>query len=114
MARAERASGLLFGEPVEELGVEDVLAVFGDVPSTEVGADRLGGAGMPMAEILLTAGLVTSKGEAARLIRAGGIYVNNRRVTDERARLLVRDAIAGELFVIRKGARQQHLVRLKR
>ena len=84
VARAERASGLLFGEPVEELGVEDVLAVFGDVPSTEVGADRLGGAGMPLAEILLTAGLVTSKGEAARLIRAGGIYVNNRRVTATR------------------------------
>jgi len=114
VARAERASSLLFGERIAELGVEDVLAVFDDVPSTELEAARFADAGAPIAEILLAAELVTSRGEAARLIRAGGIYVNNRRVTDERARLTVRDGIAGELFVIRKGARQQHLVKLKR
>ena len=47
--------------------------------------------------------LAPSKGEAARLIRGGGIYVNDRRVADEKARLRADDAIDGRLFVLRKG-----------
>jgi hypothetical protein len=38
--------------------------------------------------------------------------VNNRRVADDRARLTVGQAISGRLFVVRKGQRQNHLVRL--
>src|SRR3989442_256628 len=38
VARAEQASRVLFGEDIATLGVEDVLAVFEDVPSTELDA----------------------------------------------------------------------------
>jgi tyrosyl-tRNA synthetase len=112
--RAERASGLLFGEGITELNVDEVLAVFEDVPSIELDAALFAGEGMPLAEILLRAGAAGSKSEAARLIRGGGVYVNNRRVGDERARLRTDEAIAGQLFVVRKGQRQNHLVRLAR
>jgi tyrosyl-tRNA synthetase len=57
--------------------------------------------------------LASSKSDAMRLVRGGGVYVNNRRVTDERARLTADQAIAGRVFVLRKGARQYHLVRLE-
>ena len=40
-----------------------------------------------MADLALTAGLTASKGEAMRLIKQGGLYVNDRRVTDERNRV---------------------------
>ena len=36
--RAEHASGLLFGERISELDVDDIVAVFDDVPSTGVAA----------------------------------------------------------------------------
>ena len=45
VARAEHASSLLFGEDIATLDVDDVLAVFEDVPSTELPADALGGDG---------------------------------------------------------------------
>jgi tyrosyl-tRNA synthetase len=112
VARAERASALLFGEGITELNVDDVLAVFDDVPSIEIPAAACEGAGMPLADILVKAGAASSKGEAARLVRGGGVYVNNRRVADDRARLTVGQAISGRLFVVRKGQRQNHLVRL--
>jgi tyrosyl-tRNA synthetase len=112
VARAERASALLFGEGITELNVDDVLAVFDDVPSVEIPASACEGAGMPLADILVKAGAASSKGEAARLVRGGGVYVNNRRVADDRARLTAGQAISGRLFVVRKGQRQNHLVRL--
>ena len=40
------------------------------------------------------------------------MYVNNRRVADERARLRTADAIDGRLFVLRKGAKQNHVVKI--
>ncbi len=112
VARAERASTLLFGDRITELTVAEVTAVFDDVPSTEVAGARFAGEGLAMTELLATTGLAGSKGEAGRLIKGGGVYVNNRRVADERGRLTADQAIEGRLFVLRKGARQYHLVRL--
>jgi tyrosyl-tRNA synthetase len=71
-----------------------------------------GGGGLSLTELLVKTALVSSKSEATRLIRSGGIYVNNRRISDERAQLTAEQGIAGRLFVLRKGAREQHLVRL--
>ena len=110
--RAERASTVLFGEDISTLAADDVLSVFDDVPSSTVGAELLAGEGVTVVELLASSGLTTSKGEATRLIRGGGVYVNNRRITDERPRLRHSDAIEGRLFVLRKGAKQNHVVKI--
>jgi tyrosyl-tRNA synthetase len=110
--RAERASRLLFGEEISQLSAREVLEVFDDVPSTEWPAEAFGGEGVAIAEVLVRTGLAPSKSEAMRLVKGGGVSVNNRRVTDERARLMSAAAIEGHVFVVRRGARQQHVVRL--
>jgi tyrosyl-tRNA synthetase len=112
VSRAERASSVLFGEDITSLAADDVLSVFDDVPSSTVGVEKLAGEGVAVVELLAASGLTSSRGEATRLIRGGGIYVNNRRITDERARLRPGDAIDGRLFVLRKGAKQNHLVKI--
>ncbi len=112
VARAERASGVLFGEDFTTLPADDVLSVFDDVPSSTVTAETLAGDGVAIVDLLAASGLTASKGEATRLIRGGGVYINNRRITDERARVRSSDAIEGRLFVLRKGAKQNHLVKI--
>jgi tyrosyl-tRNA synthetase len=111
--RAEHASGLLFGERISELDVDDIVAVFDDVPSTGVAAAMFAAPGMAIADLLVATRIAASKGEATRLVKGGGVYVNNRRVADERARFTADQAIAGRMFVLRKGARQYHLVRIE-
>jgi tyrosyl-tRNA synthetase len=110
VVRAERAAKLLFVENIADATVEDVLMVFEDAPSTEL---ALPADGMPLAEMLATVKLVPSKSEAMRLLKSGGVYVNNVRATDERARLTRADAIGGALFVLRKGRKDHHIVRVK-
>ena len=113
MDRAEHASGLLFGERISELDVDDIIAVFDDVPSTGMALALFAAPGMAIADLLVATKIAASKGEAMRLVKGGGVYVNNRRVGDERAGFTVEQAIAGRMFVLRKGARQNHLVRIE-
>ena len=108
--RAERASKVLFGGSLADATVEDILMVFDDVPATELRADEL--ASFPANALVAHAGLAASKGEATRLIKQGGIYLNDRRVTDERSAVTVADAIGGRVIVLRKGQRDRRVVRI--
>jgi tyrosyl-tRNA synthetase len=110
--RAEHASAVLFGEDITTLDVDDVLAVFEDVPSTELSGEELGSAGIGIVDLVARVGLAPSKSEARRLVQSGGVYVNNRRVSDPQSRLTREQAIGGRLFVLRKGQKQNHVIRL--
>jgi len=112
VARAERAAGVLFGGSLADAALEDILMVFDDVPSVTVSVKALE-PGMAAAELAVTSGLAGSKGEATRLIRQGGLYVNDRRLTDERGRIGLDDAIGKKVIVLRKGQRERRLVRIE-
>lgn len=112
VTRAERSSRLLFGGELEEHAASEILEVFDDVPSTELPGERFGGDGLSLTELLTETGLAPSKGAAKRLIRDGGVYLNNRRIRDERRRIENGDFLDGELLVLRKGQKKYHLVHL--
>jgi tyrosyl-tRNA synthetase len=112
VSRAEQASTVLFGEDITTLNADEVLAVFEDVPSTELPGDAFDAEGMGVVDLVARVQLAPSKAEARRLVQSGGVYVNNRRVADPQARLMRHQAIDGRLFVLRKGQKQNHLVRL--
>ncbi len=112
VARAEHASSLLFGEDIATLAADEVLAVFEDVPSTELPSSEVAGEGIGIVDLVARAGLAPSKGEARRLVQSGGVYLNNRRVGDPLARVTREQAIGGRVFVVRKGQKQNHLIRL--
>ncbi len=111
--RAELSSRVLFGAEISDLGSEEILDIFDDVPSTELEPSALDGDGLQLAELMASSGLVPSKGAAKRLIRDGGTYVNNRRVSDQRATLTADDFLDGSLLVLRKGQKHYHLVSLR-
>lgn len=111
LQRAEHATTLLFGEDIASLPVEDLLDVFGDVPSTQLAASELGG-GVGLVDLVVRTGLASSRSDGRRLVQSGGIYVNNRRAADPSERLRFDQAIGGRLLVLRKGQKQNHLVRV--
>jgi tyrosyl-tRNA synthetase len=63
-------------------------------------------------EFMVTVGLASSKGEATRLIKQGGFYINEERVTDERGRLTLAHVVDGKIRA-RKGQRERRIVRLE-
>lgn len=113
LAQAERASQALFGGSLDGLSAAEIGEIFADVPSTELPRTAFEGEGKPVVDLLAEAGLVKSKGEARRLIAAGGAYVNNVRVTDAGQTVSTAQLIGGEFVVLRSGKKQYHLVRTK-
>ena len=111
VVRVEKAAGVLFGDSLSDASPDDILMVFDDVPSVSVSAAALT-RGLPVTELAVTAGLAASKGEAVRLIRQGGLYINDKRVGDERAVIGASDAIGGTVVVLRKGQRERRLARI--
>ncbi len=108
---AEAAAAKLFRGDLATMTVGELMEVFANVPSTVVHAQP---EGWKLVNLLTDVGLTSSNGEATRLIRNGGIYVNERRITDEKERLSADQAIAGELFVVRKGKKDNFLIRIAR
>lgn len=111
--RAERATGVLFGSiPAQELAADDLLDVFSDVPSSVTARAALEGEGLVVVDLLTEAGIANSKGEARRLIQGGGVYLNGARIEDVDLRVTTADPIDGQILLLRKGKKQNHLVRV--
>lgn len=110
--RAERASAVVFGGSLAEASPADILMVFDDVPSIEIAAVDIAGSGLAVADAAVRASLVASKGEANRLIKQGGLYVNDRRVTEGENRVTAADIIGGRVLVLRKGQRERRVIRV--
>ena len=111
LARAERASKVLFGGSLSDASADDILMVFDDVPTVTLRIAQIGD--FTISSLVAHAGLSASKGEATRLIKQGGIYINDVRVTDERAAVSVDDAIGGRVIVLRKGQRERRVVKVE-
>jgi tyrosyl-tRNA synthetase len=112
-ARVERAARALFGEELGALDEATLLEVFEDAPSSTVARSELAGSGdgLDIVEVLTRTGLAKSKGDARRLVSAGGVYVNNASVAEPERVLGEADLLADRYVVLRKGRRDYHLLR---
>lgn len=108
---AEKSSQVLFGGGLEGLAAAEILDIFGDVPSTGFERSKLDG-GLSLIDLLVETKLAPSKGQARRLIKDGGIYVNNTRSEDEKATISADDFKDGLVLVLRKGRKVYHLVQI--
>jgi tyrosyl-tRNA synthetase len=111
LSSAEKASQVLFGGEMSGISAEEVADIFQDVPSSDLPKTALEGEGMPIVELMATAEIAKSKGEARRLLQGGGVYLNNQKV-DPNYQVSLQDSIDGKFLVIRKGRKNYHLIRI--
>lgn len=112
LKRAESATKALFGTEIKELDAGTLNEVFGDTPTTEFATHELE-AGIPLIDLLVKTTLFQSKGAARKEIPAGGVYVNNERITDAAFMVNRNHLIAERAIVLRKGKKTYHVVRFK-
>ncbi len=78
----------------------------GAMPSTDIDAAQLED-GIDLLGIFAEVGLCGSRGEAKRLMKQGGVYVNDARVEDMQARLGSGDLVDGGIL-LRAGKKKYH------
>ena len=66
-----------------------------------------------MAEVMVAAGMQPSKAAVRRMIKGGGVSVNNARISEEAAVVSEEDLIDGRLVLIAAGKKNKMLVRVE-
>lgn len=68
--------------------------------------------GHKFTDLAALSGIVSSKGEASRLVAGGGAYLNNEKVEDPALKIEEDDLIGGEFVLIGSGKKKKILVRV--
>ncbi|MBI3880571.1 MAG: tyrosine--tRNA ligase [Verrucomicrobia bacterium] len=112
-AEAMRASEILFGGDLKGISETTFNEIIGEVPTKEVEKSKLGGAGLPLVEVLVHSGLCPSKGQARKDIEGGGVNVNNVRETSATHAVTANDLLFGKHLLLRKGKKNYVVVTAK-
>lgn len=107
---AKRSAQVLFGGSLEGLSERQLEEIFADVPSSSISASEL--ETLTIVDALVNSKTLASKGEARRLITSGGVYLNNERVSDPAMLVSTGMTSGAQLFVLRTGKKNYHLVKL--
>lgn len=110
LRNALRATQALFGGDLTGLDDATLEEVFSEVPSTERPRAELADR-RSLVEVLVESGVFDSKGEARRLIKNGGLYVNNQRIKTADQELSEQSLSSERIAVIRKGKKNYHLLK---
>jgi tyrosyl-tRNA synthetase len=107
-AGASAAAAALFTPEVRTLDPATLASALSDAPSRP-----LPPGGLTVVEALVESGLAPSGGAARRLVQQGGVSVNGVRVEAEAGerRLTADDALHGRFVLLRKGKRDQVVLR---
>lgn len=95
---------------ITSLDAQMLETLSGDMPSHTLPSTELIGA--KLVDILSKTGLQTSKSEAKRLIRNGGVYINNVKVEDENYVIGSDQLIEGRLMLLALGKKNKLLIRV--
>jgi tyrosyl-tRNA synthetase len=112
-AEAMRASEILFGGELKGVAESTFNEIVGEVPTKEIEKSKLGGAGLPLAELLVHSGLCSSKGQARKDIEGGGVNVNNVREPNVQRAVTSNDLLFGKHILLRKGKKNYVVLTVK-
>jgi len=108
--RVEEAARALFGQgDLASLDESTLASALAELPRTQVAK----GSEIPTwVDLLAATGVVESKSAARRIVKEGGAYLNNEKVTGEDFRLEKSHFLCGKYAVLRKGKRDLAAVEL--
>ncbi|MBK8165324.1 MAG: tyrosine--tRNA ligase [bacterium] len=115
---ALEVTALVHGAEAAQAALAAARAAFGgggdaaSIPASVHTAADLAADGLALIDVLVSAGLVESKGEARRLVRQGGVRVNGEAVADEQRRLVAADVQDGRI-VLQLGKKRHHHLRIE-
>ncbi|WP_332237499.1 tyrosine--tRNA ligase [Sporolactobacillus sp. KGMB 08714] len=107
LREAEHISEALFSGDISRLTAEEISQGFKDVPTYEAASDAPEG----LIDLIVAAGVTTSKRQAREDVKNGAIYVNGIRRTELSYVLSENDRIDGMYTIIRRGKKKYTLIR---
>ena len=101
--KVEAAAKALFGQgEIRDLDIETLKSALAELPKTRIKK----GVEIPSwVDLITSTGVVESKSAARRVIKEGGAYLNNEKITGEDFTPKSSDLLHGQFLLLRKGKR---------
>ena len=112
LEKAIRASKVLFGEKIENLDDRAISTIFREVPSCKRELSTLQN-GWSLVDALIETEVCGSRGQARKLIRAGGVYINNIPQKDAELKLTPAHLASETFLIVRVGKKNYRLVQFQ-
>ncbi len=110
LQNAQKATNAMFGGDLIGLDKTTLLDIFSEVPSVEMPISTLSQKTL-LLDMLVETGAFTSKGEGRRMVKNGGLYLNNEQITAEDQCVGPESCIHQDMLIIRKGKKEYRLIR---
>ncbi|MBL7760935.1 MAG: tyrosine--tRNA ligase [Sediminibacterium sp.] len=111
---AVKASEILFGNAATEvlasLNEKQLLQVMDGVPTAEVAYSALE-AGYDLISFLADTAIFPSKGEAKKMVQAGGIAINKNKLSPDKTTVGTADLLQNKYLLVQKGKKNYFLVK---
>lgn len=112
---AVKASNILFGnstsEDLKSLDEETFLAVFEGVPQFEIEKSDLGNKAVDL--FVENANIFPSKGEMRKLVKGGGISLNQEKLDSFEYEVTEKDLLNGKYLLVQRGKKNYYIVLVK-
>ena len=109
---AERAAAALFGQgELSEIDSDTLSSALSQLPSVEI---PFGNDFPTWIDLISATGIVKSKSDARRIVKEGGAYLNNEKITSEEFKPSEINLIHGKFLILRKGKRDLAAVVVKK
>ncbi|XP_074563176.1 tyrosine--tRNA ligase, chloroplastic/mitochondrial, partial [Curcuma longa] len=110
LAEALKATEALRPGAETQLDAATIEGIAEDVPSCSLPYDQV--LNSSLIDLSVSTGLLASKSAARRLMRQGGLYLNNKRVDTEEKRVEGIDIVDGKLLLLSAGRKNKMVVRI--
>ena len=101
--KVEVAAKALFGQgEIRDLDIETLKSALAELPKTRI---KRGKEIPSWVDLITSSGVVDSKSAARRVIKEGGAYLNNEKITGEDFTPKSSDLLHGQFLLLRKGKR---------
>jgi tyrosyl-tRNA synthetase len=111
LATALRATEALRPGGDTQLDAAALEAIAGDAPTCALPRESV--EGRLLTDVIVAAKLLPSKGEARRMAKNGGLYLNNTKVADDARVVAADDLIDGRLALLAAGKKNKLLLRIE-
>ncbi|MBM3207799.1 MAG: tyrosine--tRNA ligase [Chlamydiae bacterium] len=94
-----------------QLDYETLKEISHDMPNVRLKKEVV--LGSKFTDVAATSGIVSSKGEAARLVSGGGAYLNNNKIEDPLFKISENDLIGGKYLMLGSGKKKKLLIEIE-
>lgn len=103
----QATKGAAFGQKID---IESLRTASGSMPTVAMSKNNV--VGKRFTELAALIHLVPSKGEAHRLVKNGGAYLNNEKISDPMKIIEHSDLIGGEFLLLGSGKKKKSLIKI--